>query len=149
MVMKPNMGMPDGEFMDTALAETRDVFEEHCTIRRFTGESAGDGAAGVAPDKTYAEIQDTMLMEELSSQEIGGPGGQYVAGDIRGTFRIEVFGAEGGASNGAVNGDNQAAGRYSDEIVFRGRVYRIVGHPDRIHYGGQYYWKTVLRPNRP
>jgi hypothetical protein len=144
MVMVPSTGFPDGEFFDEAMAETFQAFEEQVVIKRFSATVGGNPVDGVAPTKQYLSIQATALIEALTAQEIASATGFYQAGDIKAQFRQQVYGAEGGA-NGAQGGDLQSAGRYSDLIVFRGREYKIVGHAERIHYGGQYYWSVVLR----
>jgi hypothetical protein len=143
--MIPSTGFPDGEIFDEFIAETFNAMEERVQIKRYQSSAGGDAVDGVAPTKTYALIEATALIESLSAQELAGPTDFYQIGDIRAQFKIQVYGAEGGANGQASSGDQQPAGRYSDLVVFRGRTYKIVGHADRIHYGGQYYWTVVLR----
>ena len=144
MVMIPSTHSPDGQFFDEAMAETFGTFEEQVLIRRFSSVSGGNAVDGQGPTKNYTDIQATALIESLSAQELAAATGFYIAGDIKAQFRQQVYGSEGGP-NGGAGGDLQSAGRYSDLIVYRGRTYKIVGHPYRTHYGGQYYWDAVLR----
>ncbi len=139
-MMIPQAGQLDGEIMADVMAEAAGLVEELTTVKRFTGVTGGDPAAGKGATPTYDTYNTTALIVGLSAQEINYPGSIYAAGDLRGQFQIEIFGGEG-----AAGGDAQAAGRRSDIIVFRGREYRIIGHVDRVHFGGIYYWSAVMR----
>lgn len=141
------IGGVDGEIFDDTMAELSGLLEEQVLIQRYSGMSGGDAAAGLAPTKVYTTLQTQALIEALTAQELAFANGFYISGDLKAQFRMQVYGSEGGA-NGAQGGDLQPAGRYSDLVTFRNRVYKIVGHPERIHYGGQYYWSVVLRQNQ-
>lgn len=145
--MIPQAGFPDGFMFDDVMAETSGLLNESVAVKRYTGVTGGDPAGGTAPTKTYATFQMTFLIESLSAQEIAASNGFYIAGDLRAQSAFQLYGSEGGA-NGAAAGDLQTAGRYSDLITYRGREYKIIGHPERIHYGGQYYWTAVMRQNQ-
>lgn len=144
MVMIPSAGFPDGTIMDEFMAETAQAFEEQVKVRRFTSVAGGNAADGVNPTPTYQDINTLALIESLSAAELAASNGFYQLGDIKAQIRLQVYGAEAGPG-GSTGGDLQAAGRLSDLIVYRGRTYKILGTPERIHYGGQYYWNTVLR----
>lgn len=146
MMIRP-IGGVDGEIWDDVMAELAPLVEEQVTIQRFTGISGGDPAAGTAGTKTYTTFLTQAAVESLSAQEYAFSNGFYIAGDLKAQFRIQIYGAEGGAT-GASSGDLQTAGRLSDLISYRERVYKIVGHPERVHFGGQYYWTAVLRQNK-
>jgi hypothetical protein len=147
MVMIPSTAYPDGEFFDEGMAEVQGAFEEAVQLKRFTGTTGGDEVDGVAPTKDYTLVSTTALIESLSAQEAAASGGFLIIGDLKAQFRLQVYGSESGPID-EVNGDDQDAGRYSDVVVFRGRDYKIVGHPERIHYGGQYYWSVTLRQQK-
>lgn len=146
MMIRP-IGGVDGEIFDDTMAELGPLLEEQVTLKRWSSVSGADPAAGTAGTNVYATALVQALIEALTAQELAFSNGFYITGDLRAQFRIQIYGAEGGA-NGAQSGDLQTAGRVSDLIIFRGREYKIVGHPERIHYGGQYYWSAVLRQNK-
>lgn len=147
-MMIPNVGYPDGVFFDEGIAEVGAVFEEQVLIKRFVA-ALDDGRSfdGVAPVKEYTNIQATALIESMSISEMALATGFYQLGDVKAQFRQQVYGAESG-DDCQVEGDLQTAGRYSDLIVYRGREYKIVGHVNRIQFGGVYYWDTVLRQSK-
>lgn len=146
MMIRP-IGGVDGEIFDDVMAELAPLVEEQVTIQRYTGQTGGDPAAGVAPTNTYITIYTQAVIESLNPEELAFANGFYITGDLKAQFRLQVFGSEGGA-NGATSGDLQTAGRLSDLVSFRERTYKVIGHPERVHYGGQYYWSVVLRQNK-
>jgi len=148
--MIPQASFPDGELFDVGMAEVSGDFEEQVTVKRFTGATGGDPADGQAPTKTYTSFQTMALIDSLSAQEQASPTGFFMAGDLRAEFHLQVYGSEGGAYDGAAGsaGDQQNPGRYSDIIIYRNREYKVVGHVDRIHYAGQYFWTATLRQSK-
>lgn len=133
-------GQLDGEIFGEMEQEVAGLLQELVTIKRFTSLTAGDPAKGEGAAVNFTSCSTTALAEPLSAAEINFPNSIYQAGDVRMHVLIEVFGA-----TGAAGGDGQAANRRSDQIIWRGREYKIIGIPDRVHFGGQYYWQTVLR----
>lgn len=145
MVMIPAAGQFDGDIFDEFMAEVSGLLEEQVTVERYSSTTGGNELDGEAPTKLYDTFLTMALIEALTAQELAESTGFYQMGDVKAQFRLQVYGSEGGINSQASSGDQQAAGRYSDVITFRGRKYKILGHPNRIHYGGQYYWDTVLR----
>lgn len=137
------MGQLDGQIFAEGMAEVGALVEEQVTVKRFVDITAGDPALGIGATENYTTFQTTMLMEYVTAQEINFTNSIYAAGDVRGQCAIQIFGEEG-----AAGGDAQAANRRSDQVIWRGRTYRVIGHVDRIHYGGQYYWTPVLRQRK-
>ncbi len=135
------MGQLDGQLFQEGMAEVMGMLEEAVVINRFDSITPGDPAAGEGDTINYVQIRTTALIESLAAQEINFPNSIYATGDLKAQFRIQVYGAEGAPAPG----DNQAQNRRSDLVIFRGRIYRIIGHTERQHYGGVYYWSVVLR----
>lgn len=133
-------GQFDGQLFQEAMAEQTAMLEEAVIIKRFLEVAGGNPARGQGQVITYTDIQTSAVIESLGAQEINYPNSIYATGDLKAQFRIEVYGAEG-----AAGGDAQAANRRSDLVVFRGRTYRIIGHVEREHYAGVYYWVAVMR----
>lgn len=133
-------GQFDGQMLQEAMAEQTAMLEEAVIIKRFKELTNGNPAKGMGQGITYTDIQTSAVIESLAAQEINFPNSIYATGDLKAQFRIQVFGAEG-----AAGGDGQDANRRSDLVVFRGRTYRIIGHVERQHYAGVYYWVAVMR----
>lgn len=133
-------GQIDGGIFAEMEQEVAPMLQEMVTIKRFTSLTPGDPARGMGATVNFTSCSTTALAEPLTAAEINFPNSIYVAGDVRMHLLIEIFG-----ETGMAGGDGQVANRRSDQIIWRGREYKIIGTPDRVHYGGQYYWVPVLR----
>lgn len=136
-------GQLDGQIWDEVLQEVSPLTEELAVVQRFTGLTAGDPAAGKGAVPTYITFNTLAEFTGVTPQEIAFPNSIYTTGDVHGLFKIEMFGA-----GGIAGGDAQAANRRSDLVTWRGRSYKIEGHPDRVHFGGIYYWNCLLRQEK-
>jgi hypothetical protein len=129
----------DKELFTNALKETEGSFDERVTIKRWTGTTNGDDAAGIAATDNFVNIPTHACIKNISPREINYPNSIYAMGDLNAEFTVAVFGAESG------QGDNQPAGRRSDRVVYRNREYKIVGHVERKFLFKRTFWKAVLR----
>src|SRR5271157_1335559 len=126
----------DKEFFTNSLKETGGIFDEMVILKRWTGMTGGDDAAGIAAQNIFANIPTRACIKSLSAKEINYPNSIYAQGDLNAEFTIPVYGEETG------QGDGQVAGRRSDRFLYRNREYKIVGHVERKFLAKRTYWKT-------
>ncbi len=134
-----NQQLPDeGVFFSNAMEEVVGTFEEAVTVKRFVSVSGGNDAGGVAATVTYANIQSMANITEVTVQEIAFSNGFYSTGDLHAEFRLQVLGEESYA------GDGQSAGRRADQVIYRGRIYKIKGHVMPVNQDGIQFYKATL-----
>ena len=133
-------GPGDGSFMADANQEVASMLEEPVTLHRWQGNSGGDAAAGVAATDTWKDIKVKAVVSELEAREINYPNSIYQAGDLKAEFRMRIYGGESNA------GDHQSQGRKADEVTYRNRRYRVIGHPNEIRiHSARSHWECRLR----
>jgi hypothetical protein len=137
--MFSNQNGPEGDLFSKSIAEVEVLFEEAVTIKRLTGSTGGDDSGGVAVTPTYTQIATTANITALEAKEIMFSNATYALGDVRAEFQIPVYGPE------TYTGDLQTAGRGPDQVIYRGRIYKIVGHVMQVNFEGIQYWQAVLR----
>ena len=130
---------PGDEQFQPMMAEVTALFEEAVTVLRYTGVTAGDDSGGVADTPAFTSIGATANITALEAKEIMFSNSTYALGDVRAEFQIPIYGPE------TYTGDEQAAGRRADEVMYRGRKYKIVGHVMTVNFSGIQYWQAVLR----
>ena len=134
------VGQQDGRMMRDAMREVSGMFEEQLIVNQWTGVTGGNPQHGITATDTYTTVQTRGNVSDLSAQDVFYSNNLYVMGDLRAELRIPVFGAISRTGE-----DGQAAGRKSDQVVYRGRTYYFVGHVNRIQEAGRVYWVGVLR----
>lgn len=121
--------------------ELSTLFEEAVLVQRWTGQSGGNPANGQAPSQTFQTIHTRGCILDLTAADQFFPNAVFVAGDLMIQLRIPVFGAIGKAGE-----DGQTVGRHSDQIVYRGRTFVLVGFPHQQRNGGRVAWVCHARP---
>jgi hypothetical protein len=129
----------DKEFFTNALKETSGIFDEAVTLKRWTGTTGGDDAAGIAAQDVFVKIPTKACIKNLAAREINYPNTIYAQGDLTAEFTVPVYGEETG------QGDGQPAGRRSDRVLYRNREYKFVGHVERKFLARRTFWRGVLR----
>ncbi len=133
------MGPGDGDFIEDAIAEVATAFEEPITIRRWTGNSGGSAAQGVAATDAYTDIRTTAVISELTAKEINYPGSIFSQGDLKIECQQEIKGLE------SYTGDQAAAAKKSDLVVYRGRTYRVIGTVNREFLNSTTHFAATMR----
>lgn len=150
MVTIPSTAPEDGSFFQDAMEEVGAEFEEPVVIKRwFAGPADFLDPLYLGSDPiaaTYANIYTTANITQVTQQELALGNTFYEIGDLHAEFRIPVFGAETnqGDGNPLVN-VTQPGARPADQVVYRGRFYRVVGHVERPFETRTQYYRATLR----
>ena len=132
----------DSEFMRDGIRDTQSIFGEPVTIKRWQSKSGGNPAQGTAATSVFLSIRARAVISEMQKRDINSPSSLYAIGDLNAEFDIEVRGGE------SADGDFRASGSNADQVIYRNREYRIVGHVNRINLSGRSHWAAVLRQVR-
>ena len=138
-----NFGHLDAVIGPESSIENQGEFEESVVLKRWKSTTGGSDALMQAATDVFVSIKTWASIESLSAMDIATSGNLYALGDLKGEFRLKVYGEESGS------GDGQTAGRKADQVVYRGRTYKVVGTPDRKFLGGAWFWEVVLRKSQP
>jgi len=134
-----SQGFEDSDIARLSLIEVSAAFEELVFIKRWTGTTGGDDAAGTAATDVFTLIKSHANITALEAREINFPNSIFAIGDLRAEFRVPVFGEE------TNTGDAQTAGRRSDRVLYRGREYKFVGHVLKTFQNHIWAYEVVLR----
>ena len=134
-------GQKDGRMWMDAERELSTLFEEQILLQRWTGQTGGNPGNGQAPTQTFQSVHTRAVILDLSAADQFFPNAVFSAGDLLVQVRISIFGAINKTGE-----DGQTAGRHSDQIVYRGRTFVLVGFPHQQRLGGHVSWVCHARP---
>ena len=137
--MNIGQGGMDESFFSDAEQECAVLFEEPCTVYRWASTSGADDALMTKGTDVYNALPSTVNITEMGIEEISHSNSLYSFGDLKAEFRIPIFGEE------SQSGDGLTVGRKADQVSYRGRRYKIVGHVFNTFIGRTVFYKTVLR----
>lgn len=129
----------DGSFFEDAIEELDYAFGEPIIVKRWTGRSGGDEAAGTAASDAYTNIKAQAVISELTAKDINYPGSIFAQGDLKIECTVEIKGGE------SYGGDQATSPRGADHIIYRGREYRIIGTVNREHLHSRTHFASTMR----